>query len=124
MAALLRRRTVAALAFVAALLIALYFVNFWRPGPEAYLKSLPTNLGPFPRDAEMVERTKTALQKSVDEEAILRGVYYLWRVRSMDPSIETFLDEFCRSHESSAVRDWYRVLKSEDDPENEPFADR
>jgi hypothetical protein len=108
------RRAIFILGTIAVLLVA-SLALLLQTRPESYLKSLPSERGPYPRDARMVRRTMAAVQKTSDEQAIGMGINYLWRVRTMDPEIEKFLDRFCTTHHSWLVQEMYRILKSEDD---------
>jgi hypothetical protein len=84
-----------------------------RSADDELLRSLPAGTGPYSHSRKLSAYIRVALVKTHDEEAAMRGVNFLWRVRETDPSIEPFLENYSAINPSPLVREAYQVLKSE-----------
>jgi hypothetical protein len=84
--------------------------------PDSFLKSLPTGPGPYLLDTALASDVRNAVVKARDESAIINGVNFLWNIRSVDSTIEPFLDSYCNSSPLWAVKETYRSLRQVEEP--------
>ena len=116
----LKAQTLLSISTFVGLAIASYFA-FVRSSDCEWLVRLPGGTGPFPHDANMIRSTELAIGKCSNDEAVMCGIGYLWRVRDDDPAIGKFIDSYCETKASPIVIAMVQLLeKNETQTGKEP----